>query len=49
MYLMLNKPRGYVTTLSDERGRRTAAELVSGCGARVYPWGGWTWTPRACC
>ena len=28
VYLMLNKPRGYVTTLSDERGRRTAAELV---------------------
>ena len=38
-YLMLHKPRGYVTTLSDERGRRTAAELVSGCGARVYPVG----------
>ena len=33
-YLMLHKPRGYVTTLSDERGRRTAAELVAGCGAR---------------
>ena len=28
VYLMLNKPRGYVTTLSDERGRKTAAELV---------------------
>ena len=39
VYLMLNKPRGYVTTLADERGRRTAAELVSGCGARVYPVG----------
>ena len=39
VYLMLNKPRGYVTTLSDEYGRRTAAELVSGCGARVYPVG----------
>lgn len=39
VYLMLHKPRGYVTTLSDERGRRTAAELVSGCGARVYPVG----------
>ena len=36
---MLNKPRGYVTTLSDEYGRHTAAELVSGCGARVYPVG----------
>lgn len=38
-YLMLNKPRGYVTTLSDEKGRRTVAELVSGCGARVWPVG----------
>ena len=38
-YLMLHKPRGYVTTLSDEYGRHTAAELVSGCGARVYPVG----------
>ena len=32
LYLMLNKPRGYVTTLSDEKGRKTVAELVSGCG-----------------
>ena len=39
LYLMLNKPRGYVTTLSDERGRPTAAELVEDCGARVYPVG----------
>ena len=37
--LMLNKPRGYVCTLSDEKGRRNVAELVSGCGARVYPGG----------
>ena len=39
VYLMLNKPRGYVTTLSDERGRPTAAELVADCGTRVYPVG----------
>ncbi len=39
LYLMLNKPRGYVTTLSDDRGRPTVADLVSGCGARVYPVG----------
>ena len=38
-YLMLNKPRGYVTTLSDEKGRRTVAQLVSGCDARVWPVG----------
>ncbi len=39
VYLMLNKPRGYVTTLSDEKGRRTAADLVADCGVRVYPVG----------
>ena len=39
VYLMLNKPRGYVTTLSDERGRKTVAELVSDCGRRVFPVG----------
>lgn len=39
VYLMLNKPRGYVTTLSDEKGRPTAADLVRSCGARVYPVG----------
>ena len=37
--LMLNKPRGCVCTLSDEKGRKNVAELVSGCGARVYPVG----------
>lgn len=39
VYLMLHKPRGYVTTLSDEKGRKTAADLVSDCGVRVYPVG----------
>lgn len=38
-YLLLHKPRGYVTTLSDERGRPTAAQLVAGCGVRVWPVG----------
>ena len=38
-YLMLNKPRGYVTTLSDEKGRPAVAELVRDCGDRVYPVG----------
>ena len=36
---MLNKPRGYVTTLSDEKGRKTVADLVAGSGARVWPVG----------
>ena len=38
-YIMLNKPRGYVTTLSDEKGRRTVAQLVADCPARVWPVG----------
>lgn len=38
-YILLHKPRGYVTTLSDERGRKTVAQLVSDCGCRVYPVG----------
>ncbi len=38
-YLMLNKPRGYVTTLQDERGRRTVADLVRSEGTRLYPVG----------
>lgn len=39
VYIMLNKPRGYVTTMSDELGRRCVAELVEDAGARVYPVG----------
>jgi len=39
VYIMLNKPRGFVTTLSDEKGRKNAAELVADCGVRVYPVG----------
>lgn len=39
VYIMLNKPRGYVTTLSDEKGRPNAAQLVADCGCRVYPIG----------
>ena len=39
VYIMLHKPRGYVTTLSDEKGRADAAQLVADCGLRVYPVG----------
>ena len=37
--IMLNKPRGFVTTLSDEKGRKNVSSLVSDCGQRVYPVG----------
>jgi len=39
LYIMLNKPRGYVTTLQDEKGRKNVSELVGDCGQRVYPVG----------
>ena len=39
LYILLNKPRGIVTTLSDEKGRPTVLSLISGLGARVYPVG----------
>ncbi len=38
-YIMLNKPRGYVTTLSDEQGRRCVTDLLEGIDQRVYPIG----------
>ena len=39
VYIMLNKPRGYVTTLSDEAGRKTVADLLEDVPERVYPVG----------
>ncbi len=38
IYVMLNKPKGYVTTMSDEKGRRDVTELVRSLG-RIYPVG----------
>ena len=38
-YIVLNKPAGYVTTMSDEKGRKTVADLVSAVSSRVYPVG----------
>lgn len=38
-YIMLNKPRGYITTMSDEQGRRIAADLLVGVEERVVPVG----------
>jgi len=39
IYVMLNKPIGYVTTLSDEKGRKCITELISDIGERIYPVG----------
>ena len=38
-YIMMNKPRGYVTTLNDELGRRCVTDLLTGVEERVYPIG----------
>lgn len=38
-YLMLNKPRGYVTTAKDEKGRKTVLDLTRGVGTRIFPIG----------
>ncbi len=39
VYIMLNKPRGYVTTVSDELGRKTVMDLITDIDERVYPVG----------
>lgn len=39
VYIMMNKPRGYVTTVSDELDRRCVMDLLDGVGERVYPVG----------
>lgn len=38
-YVMLNKPMGYVTTMSDEKGRKNVTDLVTDIGKRIYPVG----------
>lgn len=39
IYLLLNKPKGYVTTVNDPEGRPTVMDLLSGVKGRVYPIG----------
>lgn len=39
VYIMLNKPRGFVTTMSDNKGRKDVSLLVADCPERVYPIG----------
>ncbi|MDR0314599.1 MAG: rRNA pseudouridine synthase [Oscillospiraceae bacterium] len=38
-YIMLYKPRGFITTMSDEQGRKCVAQLITDVNARVYPVG----------
>ena len=38
-YVMLNKPRGFLSTVTDDRGRRCVTQLVSDVGVRLYPIG----------
>ena len=39
VYYLLNKPKGYVCTLSDDRGRKTIVDLIDGIDKRVFPVG----------
>ena len=39
VYILLHKPRGYITTMQDEQGRKCVAELVKDVGVRIYPVG----------
>ncbi|MBQ8528215.1 MAG: rRNA pseudouridine synthase [Clostridia bacterium] len=39
IYIMMNKPRGYLSTTSDDRGRKCVTDLLEGVDARVYPVG----------
>ena len=38
-YIMLNKPKGYITTVTDDRDRKTVSDLVSDVQARLFPVG----------
>jgi 23S rRNA pseudouridine2605 synthase len=44
VYLLLNKPRGYVTTVTDPEGRPTVMDLIQSVGARIYPVGRLDWS-----
>ncbi|MDE6146462.1 MAG: rRNA pseudouridine synthase, partial [Bacteroidales bacterium] len=39
VYIIMNKPKGYVTTASDPHADRTVMDLLKGCGSRVFPVG----------
>jgi 23S rRNA pseudouridine2605 synthase len=39
IYIMLNKPKNYITTVSDEKGRKTVMDIIGDLGSRLYPIG----------
>lgn len=39
VYIMLNKPKCYITSLKDEQGRKVVVDLLKGCGCKVFPVG----------
>jgi 23S rRNA pseudouridine2605 synthase/16S rRNA pseudouridine516 synthase len=47
-YILLYKPRGYITTLSDEKGRKKVTDLLKGNTGRSTRWGGLIMTARDC-
>jgi 16S rRNA U516 pseudouridylate synthase RsuA-like enzyme len=49
VYLLLYKPKGYITTYKDPEGRPTVYDLLSGLNEYVFPWAAWTRTPAGCC
>lgn len=48
VYLLLYKPKGYLTTCKDPQGRPTIYDLVEGAPSWVVPSGASIWTPAAC-
>jgi len=49
VYIMLHKPRGYVTTMNDEKGRRCVADLVKNVGSGFSLWAGLTGIRKGFC
>ena len=49
VYLLMNKPKGYITAVTDPERRPTVMDLLRGVGVRVYPVGASTTPVKACC
>lgn len=49
LYLMLNKPRGYVTTARDEKAAARCWTCWRACRGGSTRWAAWIWIPKGCC